>query len=216
MWCRWFLVALVACNDRPRAPEPVTAPVPSAVTADAAVSAPAQRNPLPRTTKPHSRDELEALAKLDLPGFSKTVRQLDASFLDVVQSTPELAVTVTIQPCLACRPLEIDRWRADKEALMLTLAPELRDRPDTTFEVGEAGPLIYVYQLGYANSTELGTAFANAYVLYHHDGVNQIRVIAAALEGKPSKAELARAFPRERLEQAATIVLDAYVQAWRN
>jgi hypothetical protein len=207
------VVALVACNDRPRAPEAL-APAPIAVTADAAAP-PSQRKPPPRTTKPHSRGELEALAKLELAGFTKTVRQLDASFLDVVQSTPELAVTVTIQPCLACRPLAIDRWRADKEALMVTLPPELRDRPDTTFEVGEAGPLIYVYQLGYATG-ELGTAFANAYILYHHDGVNQIRVIAAALEERPSRDELARAVPRERLEQAATTVLDAYVQAWRN
>ena len=171
---------------------------------------------MPRTTRPHSRAELDALAKLDVPGFTRTVRQLDASFLDVVQSTPELAVTVTIQACLACRPLAVDRWRADKEALMVTLAPELRDRPDTTFEIGEVGPLISVYQLGHAASSELGTAFTNAFILYHHDGVNQIRVIAAALEPKPSKEELARALPRERLERAAMTVLDAYVQAWRN
>jgi hypothetical protein len=207
-----MVLVLVACNGRQPAPAPPPEPAPAvAIPPDAAPVRP----PPAKTTKPHSQAELAALSKLDVPGYTKTVRKLDASFLDVVHAAPQLSVTVTIQPCLRCTPLAIDRWRADKDALMLTLAPELRDRPDTTFEIGEAGPLIYVYQLGYAEG-ELGTAFTNAYVLYHHDGVNQIRVIAAASERKPSKEELARSLPRETLEQAANTVFDAYVHAWGN
>jgi hypothetical protein len=204
-----LLLALVACKDRPQTTAPEPAPV--VVAADAAA-----RKPPARTSAPHTAAQLAALAKLDVAGYAKTVRELDASFLDVRHRASTLAVTVTIQACLTCAPLDVDRWRADKDALMITLAPELRDRPDTTFEVGEADHLIYVYQLGHAASDDLGTAFSNAYILYHHDGVNQIRVITEALNAQPSKAELARAVPRDQLEQAATTVLDAYVQAWGN
>jgi hypothetical protein len=204
-----LLLALVACKDRPQTTAPEPAPV--VATADAAA-----RKPPAKTSVPHTAAQLDALAKLDVAGYAKTVLKLDPSFLDVRHHSDTLAVRVTIQPCLKCAPLDVDRWRADKDALMITLAPELRDRPDTTFEIGGADKLIYVYQLGHAASDDLGTAFSNAYILYHHDGVNQIRVIAEALHARTSKAELARAVPRDQLEQAATTILDAYVQAWGN
>jgi hypothetical protein len=210
-----FVLAL-ACNGRATAPAPSEAPVPAVVRDDApAAPAPPARKAPAKTTKPHTADQLATLATLDVAGYTRTVRKLDAGFLDVVLAGTDLTVTVTIQPCLRCTPLAIDRWRSEKEALMVTLAPELRDRPDTTFEFGEAATSIYVFQLGHADG-ELGTAFTNAYILYHHDGVNQIRAIAAASEPKPSKEELARAVPRDRLEAAATTVFDAYVAAWGN
>jgi len=175
-----------------------------------------------RTThEPHSQAQLEALSTLELDtSFRSSVRKLAKGYLDVVhtrRARPRLDVFVTIQPCGDCIPLQAARWRATKRQ---TLAPELRARPDTTFELGEVSlvgeKLIYVYQLGWHFSTT-GGAYSNAYILYYNDGVNQIRVVAQYADDIPgSKEALARALPREQLEQIAGTAFDLYTAAWVN
>ena len=184
--------------------------------------------PAAKTKTPHSKEQLELLSKLEYQGFARDVRKLDASFLNVKQRTesrPKIGVTVTIMPCMKCLPLQVDKWRAEQDALKVTLAPELHDRPDTVFEVGESTlggeRVIYTYQLGQRfgkdeNGNPQGV-YSNAYILYHNDGVNQIRVIAEYIDDPvASNEELARAVPRQQLERVATAFLDAYAQAWAN
>jgi len=181
-----------------------------------------------KTKAKHTKEQLEALSKLEYKGFARDLRKLDTSFLNVKQRTesrPKLGVTITIMPCMKCLPLQADKWRAEKDALKVTLAPELHDRPDTIFEVGESTlggeKVIYTYQLGqYFGKDENGNpqgAYSNAYILYHNDGVNQIRVIAEYIDDAlATKEDLARAVPREHLEKVATAFLDSYTQAWAN
>ena len=119
--------------------------------------------------------------------------------------------------------MQLDKWKADE--LKAKLHAGLRDRPDTTFEVGEidlgGAKAIFTYELGYFFGNDaIGEAlglYTNAYVLYFNDAVNEIRVIAKYVDDPlGSKDDLARAVPREQLEKIARAFLDAYTQSWGN
>ena len=81
--------------------------------------------------------------------------------------------------------------------------------------------MIYVYHLGqFIGKDENGNmngAYSNAYILYHHDGTNFIRVVTEYIDDPvASKADLAKAVPRDQLERIGSAFLDAYTQAWAN
>src|SRR5262249_17858451 len=103
------------------------------------------------------------------------------------------------------------------------LPPELRERKDTVFEIGEVkladAPLIYTYQLahGYAEDEDKNRQgpYSNAFVGYHNDGINQIRVVAQEDDDQVSTPEpLMDLAPRDDLRQIALAFLDAYTHAW--
>lgn len=163
------------------------------------------------------------LAELEYPGFKKEVRKTSGGF-EVRHSTPrpKISVNVLITPCFDCIPMELERWQAKTDALKALLPPELRDRPDTTFEVGatelHGAPLIYTYQLGHyfgkdENDNPIAD-YSSAYVLYHNDGVNQIRVVANYADEPVSREDLAVVAPKDDLARLAKAFLDAYTHAW--
>jgi hypothetical protein len=233
-----LLLILLGCSDKPKPPATAGSGSSPAQTGSVDTAKPETSlqiplpklsgNPPQKTTKPHEQEQLERLSKLEIPHFARDLRRLDTGFLDVKHVTElrkRIGVQVTIMRCVSCKPMEVETWRADKDALMVTVLPELREQPDTEFHVGEhtlgGQKLIYTYQLGFhVGKDEIGNVkggFTNAYILYHNDGVNQIRVIAAYEDdGEGSKEHLAQAIPRDHLEAVATAFLDAYTQAWGN
>jgi len=228
-------VVLLACGDKRQA-EPVTpttgsSPVAPVIVPDAAPPVPeapsqisirASGKPPVKTTKPIARDQLGKLAALEIQGLKKTVRKLDDSFLDVEYeyNSPRLAVKVAVQPCLRCEPMQLDRWRAEADALRLTIPPDLRDRSDTTFEISATSiggaTVIATHHLAFVLPFGWDTPnFDHAVAVYFNDGINQIRIVAA-YEGTVvnSYAEMAKVVTRAELEQLALAVLDRLVQAW--
>ncbi|HEU0035996.1 MAG TPA: hypothetical protein VFQ53_35535 [Kofleriaceae bacterium] len=246
-----FLIAIlaVACKDKPKT-EPVANPQPTGSGSQVAPApdrvptppTPPQAGPTtielpklsgkaPAATKTKlSKAQLEALSKIELKDFKRDVRKLEPSFLLVKQkidSRPKITTEVTVLPCMDCLPMQLDKWKAKADGLKVQLLPpELREQPDTTFELGDtelaAGTkAIYAYLLGYHfGKDDTGNpagAYANSYALYYNNGVNQIRVVASYSDDPlASKEDLVRAVPREQLEKIAKAVLDVYTQAWGN
>jgi hypothetical protein len=216
---------LIACGDnKPPSAPPIPAPG-TATLIDAATPEPATKFPLralsgkpPRkTTAPIARGALDKLAALAMPDFTSRVRKLDDGFLDVEleRAQPPIRVDVTIQPCLRCLPMELERWRAETDALRVTIPPDLRDRSDTTFEVAQVtlggSPVIATYQLGY-----IDTSASHAVTLYLADGINQIRVTSAyaGAPGETITRDALASITRGELTAIALAVLDLYAQSW--
>lgn len=223
-----LLLALIACGDKP--PAEIVAPtngstaVVPVATPDAVVVTPsrialrASGKPPIKTTKPIARDQLTKLSALELPGLTRTIRKLDDAFLDVGYqlAEPPIRVGVTAQPCLRCLPMQIDRWRAETDALRVTIPPDLRERGDTAFELGVTAiggaQAIATHQVAFgAGDTP---TYDHAVAVYWNDGVNELRVIAAFAGTASSRDALTRSVTREELEQLAIAVLDHHAQAW--
>jgi hypothetical protein len=178
------------------------------------------------TTKPLEKARYEKMAGLEVPGWTKEVRLLDEKGLEVrykSEGRPILGVTITASPCFDCIPLELPRWKAKEDALKNLLPPELRERKDTVFEVGEVklagAPLIFTYQLahGYVAGEDknLTGPYSHAYTAYHNDRINQIRVTAQySDDAVATRQELVNLAPRDDLQQIALAFLDAYTHAW--
>lgn len=180
-----------------------------------------------KTTKPLDKARYEKMSGLGYPGWEKDVRFLSDKMLEVryrTEARPILSVTILASPCFDCMPPELPKWKAKEAALKNLLPPELRERKDTVFEVGEVklagAPLIFTYQLavglgpGEDQANKEG-AYSNAYVVYHNDGVNQIRVVAQYADYPVATREaLADLAPREDLQKIALAFLDAYTHAW--
>lgn len=179
--------------------------------------------PPKQSAKPLDKGAFEKLSKHAFPGFTPIVRNT-SNQLDVrhVTERPVLATTVTIAPCFDCLPMELDKWKAKEAGLKMLLVEELRDRPDTIWEIGATDlhgqPLIFTYQFGYASGKDdQGNpegAFSNAYALYYSDGKNQIRVVAEYKDDPVTKEDLKAIAPREDLEKLAKGFLDFYTHAW--
>jgi len=179
-----------------------------------------------KTTAPLARARYEQLASLEYPGWVKDVRLLDDRALEVryrTEARPVLSVTITASPCFDCIPPELPRWKAKEDALKNLLPPELRERKDTVFEIGEVklagAPLIFTYQL--AHGIALGEdrnrqgPYSDAYTVYHNDGINQLRVTAQyADDAVATRDELVSLAPRGDLQMIALAFLDAYTHAW--
>jgi hypothetical protein len=214
---------VAGCGDKPPAsvaptPGSVAAPADAVVPVDAEslrfALRPLSGKPPHKTTQPVTRDLLAKLATLDMTQFGVHVTKLDDSFLQVEhgRTLPPLLVTVTIQDCLRCLPMELARWRAETDALRIVIPPDLRDRADTLFELAQlslgGAPVIETYHLAYAGDTG-----SHAVTLYHSDGINQIRVIASYAGATETRDALA-GVTRKELEAVALASLDLYVQAW--
>lgn len=226
------------CKDKPKR-QPVQPGAASgaraAASADSDAPAPAQnvldlprssRSPPVKTTRPLGKAEYEKMSSLAYPGWTKDVRSLTEKALEVryrTEARPNLRVTIVASPCFDCMPPELPRWKAKEAGLMNLLLPELRDRADTVFEIGEVtlagAPLIFTYQLAHAYGPGDGPnregPYSNAYTVYHNDAINQIRVTAQyADDPVATRDELASLAPRGDLEKIALAFLDAYTHAW--
>lgn len=133
---------------------------------------------------------------------------------------PKLWAVVTIQPCLDCLPMELDKWQAETEALKVTLAG-LKDEPNVTFEVGEAKlhgqPIMYTYQVGTGTSKDVGGdafGYTNNFNAYYNDGVNQIKVVAAYKDDPAPKDKMIELAPKDDLQKLALAFLDAFTHQW--
>lgn len=180
--------------------------------------------PPKQSAKPLDKADFEKLAKHEFTGFTPIVRNKEGQ-LDVRHATaarPILATTVTIAPCFDCLPMELDKWKAKEAGLKMLLADELRDRPDTTWELGttelHGQPLIFSYQFGYNSGKDDQDnpvlAYSNAYALYFSDGKNQIRVVAEYKDDPVTREDLKAMAPREDLEKLAKGFMDFYTHAW--
>ena len=226
------LALVVACGDKPPAS---VAPTPGSVAPpaiDAAVAEPVtpalrfalrplSGKPPKKTMQPVTRELLARLSTLEMMQFGTRVTKLDDSFLQVEhgRTLPPLQVTVTVQDCLRCLPMEVARWRAETDALRIVIPPDLRDRADTLFEISQlslgGAPVIATYHLAFAaerGADGRGDA-SHAVTAYYTDGINQIRVIAAYAGAADTRDALAGVSRRE-LEAVALATLDLYAQAW--
>jgi hypothetical protein len=178
-----------------------------------------------KTTAPHTKDDYERLAKLTYPSFELEQRLVGPKVFEVRQKTkdhPKLWATITIQPCLDCLPMEVDKWKANVENLKVMLAPPLKTAKNLHFEVGVlklgAQDIVFSYQLATAEgAAEKGGAsysFTNALVAYYNDGVNQIRVVAEYKDDPDTFDELKKKAPREDLAMLALAFIDVYTHAW--
>jgi hypothetical protein len=179
-----------------------------------------------KTTRPLEKARYEEMSSLDYPGWAKEVRYLGEEALEVryrTEARPNLSVTIAASPCFDCIPLELPRWKAKEAALRNLLPPELRERKDTVFEIGEvklaSAPVIYTYQLAHGylpdGDQQRQGPYSNAYVAYYNDGINQIRVIAQyADDPVATRDELMNLAPKGDLQRIALAFLDAYTHAW--
>ena len=178
--------------------------------------------PPKKTTKPIDQADSERMLKLDWEGFEKTDRTNGPTFeVRLTTARPRLAVTVTVVPCFDCIPMDLEKWKAKGDAMKVLLAEELRNLPDTIFELGKADlngqPVIFTYQFGMTKSEDKNGptgAFSNAYALYYNDNVNQIRVVSEYKDDWQTREDLMRIAPREDLEKLARAFMDAYTHAW--
>jgi hypothetical protein len=180
--------------------------------------------PPKKTTKPHTKEDYDRLLKLEFPGFTKEERSAGDNVLEVRQKTkdhPRLWATVTIQPCLDCVPMELDKWKA-KEADLKVIMGGLKDaKTGVESEIGRTElngvTIIYHYYIGSATVPGEGggeSYVGNAYVAYYNDGVNQIRVVAEFKDDPASIESMKKMAPKEDLRALALSFIDAYTHAW--
>ena len=206
--------------------EPAAAPaaVPAHVKLPRSPATPARRS---RTIL--NRKQLSWLASVGFPDFDRQEHRAATGTIEVrhvTQTRPRLAVTVTIGPCIpriVCPPMKLARWAGRRDEFLGQLPKDLRDRPDTRFEIGArtlaGAPAIYTYQLGYAAGTgyndQPATDYSDAYILYYNDGVNQMRVMAHYVDDAVGGLDQLLALaPPEDLEKLATAFASFYVHAW--
>lgn len=222
------LLAFAGCKDKPKhqAPPPNigSASVPAGKKATPDLVLPrGDGTPPKKTTTPLTKADFERLSKIEYPGFDLDVRQVGDKVVELRYKTkdhPRLWAVVTIQPCLDCIPMELDKWKAKTEELKVTLAG-LKDEPDVTFEVGETNiasqRIMYTYQVGTGTHKDVGGdafGFTNNLNAYYNDGVNQIKVVAAYKDDPASKEELMKLAPKMDLLVLALGFLDAFTHQW--
>jgi hypothetical protein len=205
-----------------------TVPVKERTTLDIKLPAPSGKPPV-KTTAPIDKTQLAKLAKLGFAEFTLEVTDYPTSVAirQRAMLQPKMSVNIAISPCNAqipCTPMSLEAWRKDEPALKAKVDPDLVNRPDSIFELGETSiggtPAIFVFQAGqFFGKTELGNAassYSNAYTLHYNDGVNLLRVTASYSDGpRTTLQDMLNALPRPFLERVTLAFLDAYGQAWR-
>jgi hypothetical protein len=234
-----ILVAALAsgCKGKKKAPEPERPAPQPAANGSAAGSAAGPEHILyfpkasgsgpVKTDQPLDKARNEKMSSLDVAGWNKEIRFISDKSLEVRYKTekrPILSVLILAGPCFDCIPPELPKWKAKEDALKNVLPPELRERKDTLFEIGEVklagAPLIYTYQLAHGVGPDEDPAqqqgpYSHAYIAYHNDGVNQIRVTASYADMPvATREDLASVISRGDLEKLALAFLDAYTHAW--
>lgn len=184
----------------------------------------ADGTPPKKTTKPHTKDDYERLAKLEYPGFTPEVRTVGDKVFEVRHKTkdhPRLWAVVTIKHCFECLPMELAKWKAKEQELKAINLESLKDSKDIDWELGElklnGQPIIYAYQIGTNQVPGEGGgefSFTNSFIAYFNDGINEIRVVGTYKDDPAMKADLAKLAPKEDLRALAIAFLDVYTHAW--
>jgi hypothetical protein len=184
------------------------------------------KTPPLKTQKTLTKPELEKLSLLDYPGWKRDVRYLGDDTLEVrykTEARPILGVTVIAGKCFDCLPMVLAKWKPKHDALKAMLVPELRDHPETIFELGETqlfgAPVIYTYQQGWAfgsdGHNQPAGAYSHAYMLRYNDGVNQVQVLTQYMDDPTAtRADMINLAPREDLEKIGQAFLDAFTHSW--
>ena len=184
---------------------------------------PREGKPLAKSGAKLAAAQIDRMLAIEAPTWKQEPRTRADSRVEVrylTEARPRLAVTLTAAECHSCIPLELEAWKAKADGLKTLLAKELRDHPDTTFEVGATDingtPAIFTYQVGYADGGSGGPlAYSDAYALYYNDEINMIRVVAEYKDDpQPSREAMVALAPRQDLEKIAKAFLEAYVQTW--
>lgn len=204
-------------------------------------------SPPVKTTAAVDSATLDKLQAMTFKGFEVKPHGRTPYMMEVRQITedhPRIWATVTIGACAKeglgeCPAMTLDTWKAKSKELKATLmAEELRDLPDTVFEIGtttiNGAMFIYQYQLAQSSmapqqppTAGSGSAakapaynpghlaFSHAYTLYYNDGHNQLRVVAEYKDdATESKEAMAKLVPKQDLEAVAKAFADVYTQAW--
>lgn len=188
--------------------------------------------PRARPAAPFDQAAYEAISKLDFGGAPVQVLELSDSGLALrVSPTPAtgeqpIVATIRLGRCLNCIAIDRAAWVARTAELEQLLPKEVRDKPDTVFEVSDATAagtkVIYVYQLavfaiGGLDGKPLEKAInTHAYTLHWNDGVNQVQVSVkdASPPDAPTVQQLATKVPRARIEKLASdlfVAIEPYV-----
>ncbi len=179
--------------------------------------------PPKKTTAKLADADFDRLGKLDVPSFTKRVRnQKDGLDVRFQTSRPRLGTTVTITPCFNCAPMELAKWKEKESDLKQLLGPDLRSRPDTTWEMGAVDvhgqTAVYTYQVGTLfGKDDQGnpkSSYSDAYALYYNDGVNQIRVVTEYQDSPVPRAQMLTIAPKEDLARVAMAFLDYFTHQW--
>jgi hypothetical protein len=183
----------------------------------------ADGTPPKKTTAKLVDTDFDRLGKLEVPSFTKKVRnQKDGLDVRFTTTRPRLGTTVTITPCFNCAPMDLAKWKEKEDDLKQLLGPDLRDRPDTTWEIGTVDlhgqVVIYTYQVGTLfGKDDQGnpkSSYSDAYALYYNDGVNQIRVITEYMDMPVPRDQMLTIAPKEDLAKVAVAFLDYYAHQW--
>ncbi len=176
-----------------------------------------------RTKRALTDADFAELAKIQVPTFEGKVRNTSGMFeARYVTGRPHLATTISIAPCLKCTPIDLGQWKKKESSLKNMLIEELRDRPDTIWDLGKTDlngePMIYTFQFAHhMGKDDMGNpegGFSNAYILYWNDGLNQIRVVAEYKDDPVTRDDLGRIAPREDLEKLARSFMDLFTHKW--
>ena len=175
--------------------------------------------PAPRTPGKFTASELVEISRVNFDGFKnfslavtdskaqmRHERDRSATNKDV-----SIYVTVSVNPCSECTPMELPKWEAQSAALKaVTLDAAIRDT--AIYKLGEAEvsgkKMISGYQLG-----QVGMVYTHAAELWYNDGVNEVWVIAQYGDNPTKDAEtMAKLFPRERLQDVAAMMMAEYLK----
>jgi hypothetical protein len=223
-----------ACRDKPKRQDPpANVETPSTVGSGGSgmhatpnlVLPAGPGSPPVHTTKPLARGDFERLQKLSYAGFQLRPHGLGDKLVEVRQLTvdfPKLLATITIETCekpaiIECAPIDLDKWKGNPK-LKNILLPELRDKPDTEWEVGKTSLLgqdmIFTYQFAPYSMANGHGASADAYALYWNDGVNSIRVVAQYADDPVDGPTMKKMAPKSDLERVAKAFMDVYTHEW--
>ena len=243
------LIAVTACKGKPkhRPPPPDFTPKTAGSAAPDIVLPHGDGSPPKKTSEPLPMAKLTNLARAAFRGFQLTPIAIDAvKGVEMRQRTedhPRIYATIVIARCGNggilgnCFPLDPAEWKKrEAEIKASLLVTELRDLPDTKFELGGTKlrevPIMFAYYLGlkpapagagsgFGSGLGSGSGFrafpheAHGYTVYYNDGINQIRVSADYGDTpKATQQELLAEVGRDDLEAVAKAFLDIYTQLW--
>lgn len=172
-----------------------------------------------RAGRPFDKAAFDEIAALSFAGTT-TILDIGEDAL-AIKVSPEgarpTAITVRLSRCLNCVAMDRAQWEGRLAELKALLPKELRERPETVFELGDVTisgqKVIYVYQIG-VNPVMDGqytksVMSTHAYTIYWNDGVNQAQIVAkdAAPPDSPTVEDLAAKIPREALGKLAADAL---------
>lgn len=170
-------------------------------------------------------DEAKAkeLAALDVPGFkrisdraTKTMAMPSFEAEAANDKGKKAYVDVIAQGCVACMPLDVDKWKANEN--LKSMLPRIHiDNPELVWDVeaieadGTKG--IAIYKRSFVASEDgKSKGAAHGVQVHYHNGVNQLVVTVSARGGSMANSaeELAAEFTKEEFLDAAKKFLAAF------